>query len=98
MLKVQTQIVHRVDYNDLEEFIQEEYGHSISIVADLESSNDSAETFSIVKKEILSRWDLEKVEKFKATGDYDRSTSALLQDLVNRDLAPEGNYVIDICW
>ena len=40
----------------------------------------------------------EKIEKFIKTGNENYMLTYLLQDMCNRDIIEEGNYLIDISW
>lgn len=90
---------HWVDYSDFNQYVELVYGKPFECEADLESPNDTSHTFHGIKKEpITHKWDIDKLEKFKATGNGSYLTRLLLWDLVNNDLAPEGDYLIRVCW
>lgn len=85
-----------VQYHDLDDYIQEVYGHEFNCVADQEWSNDSKKT--VWAEEGTDKWDQEKVDKFVATGHYSFSLQAILRDLCNRKLLEPGKYLVSICW
>jgi len=91
----------KVDSYDLENFINKIYFAvnkeiSFYLVSDMEWSNDSTHTFS-VQKEPWDAYLQGKMDKFLiGRGSY--SLRVILTDLANRDLIPEGNYLITVCW
>jgi hypothetical protein len=101
-MKITTETVHRVNAFDLEKAIQDEYGvKEFDVVADLESSNDVSHTFSTSKSKEhlkLKQYDKEDITNFQATGNYFFLTGTLLQDMTERDLIPEGNYLVKVSW
>lgn len=96
-MKIITKQVHQVDAFDLEEAIQEEYGQPFEILADLEASNDTAKKISFTKSP-LSIGKAKDVAVFRVSGRGNWLTYTLMQDMVNRELLPEGEYVIEISW
>lgn len=97
-LKMKTVSVHEVDYNDLDDFISFTYGTSFEVVADQEMSNDSSKVMT-VKKARLNKWDAEVFETVKTDGCFRTgSLYPIMTDLCNRDLIPEGKYVIRVSW
>lgn len=97
-LKAEQKVTFHVDCYDLDEFITHHYAPiDYCFVADMESSNDVSHTFGLTFGDKLSKWDIEKIEKFKqGKGSY--MTATLLQDLCNRGLIDPGLYVINVCW
>ena len=51
-----------------------------------------------VKKEPLSDWELKNLKNLKNGDFYYCIWQTLLQDMVNNDVAPEGDYVIKVYW
>lgn len=96
-LKTQTKTIHYVNYNDFDHLVNEVYGIDYEIIPDMEKSNDSSLTAS-VKKSQLDTYDQQRLDTFKSGGHVNYMARLLLQDLVNNDYAPEGDYVIDISW
>lgn len=97
MLKHEKKVVITVDQCDLDKFISEVYDKPFEFVADEEANNDSSYEFS-VKKEVLSEYDMRKLNEFKATGKGQLLTGTLLADLCNKDLIEPGDYIIQTCW
>jgi hypothetical protein len=97
-LKFKTETVHTVDYNDLDNFILAEYGQRFDVVADLESGNDSQHVISIPKKIALDEYNLNALGRFIKEGTGSYLTQVLLQDLVNKNRIPIGDYLIEVCW
>lgn len=99
MVTFKTATYYTLDYNEFEKIIQSVYGISeFSIVADMELMNDISVTY-VVKKEPHDGYDTKKLEKFIATnGNVMYMTRTLLTDLCNKDVIPEGDYLIKISW
>ena len=97
MLKYKEIKYFEVDYDDLDDFISEQYGREFEIVADQGLMNDVSKTVT-VKKEQLNQWEQRDLEEWKLTGRKNWMFSTLLTDLCNRDLIPEGEYLINISW
>lgn len=94
-LKHKKKVVFEVDYTDLEEFIEEVYGHSIELVADQEWNNDESHPISISKKALSNP---SKIKVFKETGKGDWLMYHLLEDMCNNGLIEEGHYLINVNW
>jgi hypothetical protein len=86
-----------VDGSDLEELIRETYGHSYELTADMECRNDSEYEYMLKKKE-LNEYQKKDLAKFIQTGEYYFIWNTLLQDMVNRSILDEGNYLIRVSW
>lgn len=89
-LKFETKIYKEVDYHDLEQFIFEIYGEQYESVAEEEWNNYSSHEFN-VKKQV-------DFDKDKTIDIFDGGVHEILQNLVNRDLIEEGNYLISVSW
>lgn len=98
MSLVTQKVINELDYNDFDRIVQEVYDKPYEIVADEEAGNYQAKTYGDVKKEELDEFDVEQLEKFKNTGKYYYLSRIILQDLVNNDYLPEGDFVIEIFW
>lgn len=96
-LAIKTVILHTVDAYELERFIKEQYpsARSYSFMADQECGDDSSHRFE-VKKELLHTYDQKKVDAFTSGQWVSFVTTALLTDLCNRDLLPEGTYLVEV--
>lgn len=95
---VTTKTIHTIDYNDFDRIVSEVYGHEFEIVAAEEAGNYQAKTYTARKGDNEKYKTTHYVEKFKKTGDYMYITSSLLNDLVDNDYLPEGEYAIEISW
>lgn len=90
---------YTMEWYDFEGLVKEIYGYKYEFVADKECSNDSDHAFNnIMKKPFSFNYDIEQLEKFKQTGEYCGIYYTLLQDLVNNDKLPEGNFLIRVSW
>ena len=85
-----------VEYGDLEDLIQKEYGQAFCFPMDQEASNDSQHSFSIYGD--IDEYDRRKVESFKETGRHSFSAYAILNDLAARSNIEKGEYLIIVCW
>jgi hypothetical protein len=101
VLKTKVKTVHQVDCRDLQRHIEQVYGHSFSIQADLETGNDMSIERSYTKAEAPDELELqeEELEEFKSAGKSSSSVfDLLMNDMVLRDLIPEGDYIISLSW
>lgn len=96
-LRKTIETVMRVEYNDLEKLISETYGIDYEIVPMEEWNNDSEHSYSI-KKEELSKYDQAYLQDFKNGKPRHFILPSIMTDLCNRDIIPEGNYLIGVCW
>ncbi len=93
-----TKIVHQIDYFDFDEFIKKHYQKSdFEFCADQESRNDSSHSFS-VSKHPMSDYELKRLNKFKSDQRVDFISSTLLNDLCNKGIIPEGQYIVNVSW
>lgn len=89
----------KADYDAFEKLVEKTYGQPFAFVGDQECRNDSSTEFSgMVKGEEIDEYDTDKLQAFKDTGDHDFLAGVLLQDMVNNDVLPEGNYIVRVCW
>lgn len=102
--KITTKTVHEVDVFRLDDFIEDHLGFDPESIACWEIGNDSTQTLRITKK-------LDKCEEkelkllledgsqygYKIRGQYS-APFLCMTELCRRDLIPEGDYNIDICW
>lgn len=86
-----------VGYSDFDRFVTKEFGQPFEFAADQESGNDQDHSFAVTKSP-LSRYEDEHLKEFRVTGRYSFLARVLLQDMVNRDVLPEGNYLIQVSW
>jgi hypothetical protein len=90
-------VLIEVNYDELNNLIRQEYGQDFHCVSDMEWNNDESHSISLCKKE-LGEYDQRKVDQFKKNGDSYFILYALMQDMVNRDILEEGEYLINVCW
>jgi len=88
-----------VDYGDLQNLVEEVWGHEWSFVSDLETCNDTQHEFD-VKKKPLDEWELKELSVFVYFGQGFSFylSPILLQELVNCNFIDEGTYLINVCW
>ncbi len=97
-LNVDTKTVHEVDYGDIEELFTEVYGQDYELPCNEELGNDVSKSLSRMKKEPLDKYDQARLDKYIESGNVSFMLRTLLQDCINKDYAPEGDYVIRISW
>lgn len=87
-----------VDYNDLEQFIINEFGHDdYSFVADIECGNASDHEINVVN-EPLDEYHQARVDRFIITGNGSYVTKHLLQHLCTQGKVLPGRYLISVSW
>lgn len=91
------EVIHRIDYGDFEELVEERFGHSYSFVADQEMRNDSTWSAS-VDVDDMDEYDLADVERFALTGEGSWMAWKLLAYLCAEGELSPGNYIIDVFW
>ena len=97
-LKAVKKTVFHVEHWDLEEFICEVYGKDeYSFVEDAEVQNYSSKEFSL-NKEPLDERDTNILNRFIEGHSPQYIIRILLQDMCNRDLIEEGDYIIKVFW
>ena len=92
----QEKVIVKVDGTDLENLIEETYGHPFEIVADQECGNHVLNT-SVNQGEISS-YHMKSFENWKETGKGNFVFHTILKDMCNRELIPEGEYNVDVTW
>lgn len=96
-MKIETKMVHYVEYRDLEEFVVLEYGRELEFVADQECGNDTSQEFWVTA-EPLPLWDGELIEQWRTGGDPGWVTGAVLNDLCVKGKIPAGEYIVRVSW
>lgn len=86
-----------VDYLDLEKEIEATYGRNFNVTADLECANDTTHSF-VVKRKPLSKWDEKELRRFVNGENPSYILHTLMQDLVNREAIPAGNWLVEVYW
>jgi hypothetical protein len=95
---------HELKYNEFKKLVKETYNQNYKFVADVECGNDSDHSYNDIKKTVLDendaldKYEIDEITDFKQNGKYNYLASTLLQDLVNRELLPEGNFLITVSW
>jgi hypothetical protein len=84
-----------MEYGELETIIAKAYGLQMFQMC---AANDTSYTYD-VKKKPLNEGDLERLPKLIAGAcAEDWEMDCILQDLVNKDLLEEGEYLIKVSW
>lgn len=92
--KLQTYI--EIDYNDLDEFINETYGEGFEFVVIKEANNDSCYTYTVPSKYTIIS---EKEKQDIRNGIYKRaSINQILSVLYEDKHIIEGEYLINVNW
>lgn len=91
-----------VDYWDLEELIKEVYNQEdYEFTADMECGNDTKKSFKVKKGEFegsLGEYYRKDIQKFIDKGEYSYLAGKLLNDLADKDIIQEGDYLINVSW
>lgn len=101
-MKFQTKTIHSVDYNDLDEAINEflkEKGAiktDFEIVAHHELMNDMSKEFSVGKYNWAVPSESDKSEILN--GKLGWQTNKILEWICSEGKIPAGDYVVDISW
>lgn len=95
-MKFTTKVAHFVDYGDLEAKILETYGHEYEIPC-MEEVGHCSKEYDI-DKEPLDEYDIEAVDLLRQGKPKHYTLRVIMQDMVNNDVIPEGNWVVDINW
>lgn len=109
-----TKTVHKVDYRDLECFIQQHYGRTISLISHFEGENgssltvkaaatytDCSQPYQGVPRPVLKGLDprvAELVHDWTQGQAEMPDLDELLHDLVCKGAIPADEYLIDIFW
>ena len=95
--RIQLTTTLSIDYSDVGDIIKENFGHPFEFQVEEECCNDTAKTY-VFKKKKMGKYEMEEVKEFIQTGTCDSAFMSLWQHLVNTDVVPEGEYVINVCW
>jgi len=97
-LKCTTETIIRVEYSDLDKFIQEITGQKdYECVPSEEWGNDSSHRFTVDGD--LSKFDLKDWNKFKAGGeDHSYKLRLILDGMCADKHIPAGIYLVRVCW
>ena len=94
-LETRTACFIQVDYRKLNEFIREVYGIPYFSCLYAEDWNQGEDHhIRVLSKRELNEWDLKKLQEVKDDQEPPYCMQVVMQDLVNRDLIPPGNYLI----
>lgn len=86
-----------LEYNELNDLIEEIYGKKFDFLGDRESGNDITHRFDVEKKE-LDEYEIEQLNDWKIRGTYNWVTDIVLMDMCNNDHIPPGIYLVNVCW
>lgn len=99
-LEINTSIIHNVDYEDLEHFINKIYKKkTYSFLEDQEVTNYSCVDFYVGNKK-LNKFEKKDFDAWLAGEKSDRAciTELILEDLHVKGLIPEGHYLVHVSW
>jgi hypothetical protein len=97
---MKTESYHVLQYHELDDLITLTYGltRPYEIVAFEELHNDSSWTVAL-EKAPLDQWQEEDMKQFRETGKIlNWRTRTIMQDMVNRGILPEGNFLVEVSW
>ena len=98
-LKATVKTVVEVNGNDLEMFIKGIYGQSIEIACNEELGNQKwCTTVSKSTDELLCEYEEKRLDKFKSGENVGYVVSTILEDMANKNIITEGDYIIDVSW
>ena len=96
ILTCKKQVVLKVNYNDLDTFVEAVTGHSLDFVATQECGNDSDHEFVITGN--VDKWAREAYEKH-CKGDTQCYSARYILDCLCADGHIEaGTYLVSVCW
>lgn len=96
-LKFDIEIINKVDYNDLDTFVQNVLGFKdYEFACVQESGNDSSNEFNLDGK--MREYDLKIIEEWKAGKTPNYSNRQVLNYLVSEGYLKPGNYLINVSW
>ena len=92
-----TELIHTVDYGELERFFESVYKIEFEFVADQECGNDSTHRFRPTGE--MCSYDKEHIKEWIDSGGINcYMTPSLLDDCVRQKLIPAGTYLVEVCW
>lgn len=105
-LKAKIKTLFEVDSDDLDRFINQHYGWAhdhFEFIPDQEMSNNTSKSYDFKKKNldptnILDRHQIEELKRFKSGKHESYIFQNIMQELVNNDILPEGEYLIKVFW
>ncbi len=96
VLKCETVVLRKVDYNDMDRFIREATGKNAEIVAMQEWGNNESHEFDLDGK--VDEYDMKKVQAFLAGKNPSYCLRAILNYLVREEFLLPGTYLIEVSW
>ena len=95
--RITKETVFQVDDNVFDQMINKVYGKTdFSFVASEKMSNDTAKTFD-VSKEPLDECDQDILDEF-IKGNCQWVAAILFNDLCNKGIIEEGEYIVNVSW
>lgn len=94
-----TKIYFCISYDTLDEWIKEYYDVE-DFECSWESPNDTEYAWdNIEKQEQLDQWNVTYIKAALANkGCTIREARTFIEDLVSKEVLPEGNYLLSVCW
>lgn len=95
---------HVLEDNEFDQLVAEKLGILYECVAENEWNNDSCYSTSNIKKsdaesEFFKQYDLPEIEEAIAKKDGSGlDFHQILEYMVWKEMIPEGNYLIEVCW
>lgn len=98
ILEYKEKTIFEVEYSHLEEIAKKIYKQDICLVSSQEWDNYSLHSLIVKKGDWYEEWK-EVFDKWEKTGKQSYGIFyGLMQDLCNKELIPEGEYIIDVYW
>lgn len=98
MLKMNKIEYFEVNYNDLENAIEDTFGHRYEIPLFEEKSNDTSITCTVSDKRELDVYDVRAIDALKSGKPESFSLREILAYMHQIGIIPAGNYLIKISW
>lgn len=96
---MKTVTYYEMEYPEFDKLVSETLGIDYESVAENEWNNDSSYDFKGIKKEPLDEYDAKRIALHQqGSRTYNLWAYIVLRELVNRDVLPEGDYIIQVCW
>lgn len=86
------------DYDEFEQLVKDTYGINFSVVADLESANDTTHDMGSISNTWYSDYDEQEFLRWKREKRGTYLTGAIINALCVDGVIPPGNYQISVSW